>query len=92
MKAKIYFCEKPNIDKINMIDIIALSKLTSIVLNKTISEYTKSLPKNSINLFSISQYLNFINNFKNHVRLKHLPVTCPEIDLDLDLQFFFLHL
>lgn len=57
------------------------------------SEYTKSLPKNPINnLFSIFQYLNYINNYKSNVKLKYLLIIFLKFDLDLDLQSFFLYL
>lgn len=74
--------EKLNIDKVNKINIITLSKLISLTLNKIISEYIKNLLKDFINFFFISQYLNFINNYKNNAKLKYLLVTSPEFDLD----------
>lgn len=38
--------------EVNIINIIALFKLTGLISNKTMSEYTKSLSKNPINNLS----------------------------------------
>lgn len=57
-----------------MISTIALFKLISLTLDKIISEYIGSLPKGFINLASISQYINFVDDYKSDTRLEHLPV------------------
>lgn len=49
------------------------------------SKYDKSLPENSVNITSIFQYRNFINDYENNVKLEYLLVTLSEFNLDLDL-------
>lgn len=60
-------------------------KLTSMALDKTISKYTESLPKDPPNLTSISQYLHFVNDYKSGAKSEHLPVIFPEFNLYLAL-------
>ncbi len=56
-----------------------------MALDKTISKYTGSLPKDPPNLTSISQYLNFVNDYKSGAKSEHLPVIFPEFNLYLAL-------
>ena len=69
-----------------MTDAIASSEYTSLGLDETISQYTGSLPEDPINLESITQYLNSVDNYEGGARSELLPVTLPESDLDLNLQ------
>lgn len=71
---------------------IASFTLTSLDPDETMSDYAGILPKDLINIESISQYQNFVNDYEGGVRLEHLPVTAREFDLDLDLQSLFSHL
>lgn len=63
-----------------------------MIFYKIINKYAKGLLKNSINLVFISWYLNSIYNYEKSARLEHLPVSFPELDLDLHLQSFSSHL
>lgn len=63
-----------------------------MAFDKIMSEYIRSLPKDPINLASISQYLNFIDYYKASTRLKHLLVIFLEFNIDLDLQSLSPHL
>ena len=56
------------------------------------SEYAGSLPEDLINLASIFQYLNSVDNYKGGARSERLPVTPPKFGLDPDFQSLSLHL
>ncbi len=71
---------------------ITSSALTSLDPNETMSEYAGNLLEDSINLESISRYLNSVDDYEGGARSEHLPVTPPEFDLDPDLQSLSLHL
>lgn len=70
---------------------ITSSILTRLDPDEIMSKYTSSLPENPINFPFISRYLNFINNYKDGIRLERLLVTFSELDLDPDLLSFFSH-
>lgn len=55
------------------------------------SKYTGSLPGDRINLESITQYLNSVDNYAGSARSERFLVTPPESDLDLNLQSIFSH-
>lgn len=69
--------------------IIALFILT---IDKILNKYTKSLSENFINLKLIFWYLKFVDDYKNSIRLEHLPITFSKFDLNLNLQSFSLYL
>ncbi len=71
---------------------IASTRLKSWGLIATISEYAKSLSEDHINLDSITQYLNIVNDCEGSTRSEHLSLTLPAFYLDTDFHFFFLHL
>ena len=71
---------------------LATSGYTSLGLDKTISEHTGSLPEDPINLESITQYLNSVDNYEGSAKSERLLVTPPESDLDLNLQSLSPHL
>ena len=71
---------------------IASSGLTSLGPDETMSEYAGSLPENPINLESITQYLNSLDDYEGGARSERLPVAPPEFDLDPDLQSLSPHL
>lgn len=56
------------------------------------SEYIKSLPKNSIKLALIFLYQNFVNKYQSDGKFKYLLVTFAQFFLDLDFQIFSLNL
>ena len=92
LEAETRLCEEPNTDEVDMTGPIASSALTSFDPDETMSEYVGSLPKDAINLESISRYLSSVDDYKGGARLKRLPVMPPEFDLDPDLQSLSPHL
>lgn len=60
--------------------------MTSLGPDETMSEYAGSFPEDPINLESITQYLNAVDEYEGRVRSERLPVTHPEFYLDPDLQ------
>ena len=84
--------EEPNIDEVDMTGTITSSRLTSVTPDETMSEYAGSLPEDPMNLTSVSQYLNSVDEYESGARSEHLPVTPPEFDLDPDLQSLSPHL
>ena len=50
------------------------SQLTSVGPDETLSEYAGSLPRDPINLESITQYLNFVDEYENGSRSQLDPV------------------
>lgn len=78
------FYEELNINDIDITGTIALSRLTVMALNESISKYVKNFSKNRINFISISQYRNFVGDYKSGARLEHLPIILSEFDLDPD--------
>ena len=92
LEAETCLCKKSNNDKVDMTGTIALSALTSLYPDETMSEYAESLPEDPINLESISRYLNSVDDYEGGARSEHLLVTPPEFDLDPDLQSLSPHL
>ena len=60
--------------------------MTNLGLDETLSEYARSLPRNTINLESITQYLNFVDEYKSGRKFQIELVTTPELILDTELQ------
>ena len=92
LEAETRLCEEPNIDEVDITGTIASSRLTSVALDETMSEYAGSLPEDPINFASISRYLNSVDDYEGGARSERLPVTPPEFDLDPDLQSLSPHL
>lgn len=62
LEAETRLCEEANIDEVDMTGTIASSRLTSLGSDKTMNKYTGSLLENPINLVSITQYQNFVDD------------------------------
>ncbi len=71
---------------------IASSGLTNLGLDEAMSGYAGSLPKDPINLESISQCLNCVDDCEGGARSERLSVTPQEFCLDPDLQSLSSHL
>lgn len=71
-----------------MIKTIVLFILISLDSDEILNKYIKSLPKDFINLKLIFLYLNFIDNYKNSVKLEYLLIITLKFDLNIDFQFF----
>ena len=65
---------------------VASSELTSLDPDETLSEYAGSLPGDLINLESITQYLNYVDEYESGRRSQVEPVTPFEFILDPELQ------
>ncbi len=71
---------------------IALSGLISLGTSKTLSEYIRLLPKDLINLESITECLNPVDDYNSGKRSQVESVTSFEFILDLDLQSLSSHM
>ncbi len=71
---------------------VASSELTSLDPDETLSEYAGSLPGDPINLESITQYLNFVDEYESGRRSQVEPVTPSELILDPELQSLSPHI
>ncbi len=66
--------------------------MTSLDPDETLSEYTGSLPGDPINLESITQYLNSVDEYESGKRSQVEPVTPSELILDPELQSLSPHM
>lgn len=57
--------EELDVPEVDMIATVPSSRLTSVGPDKTLSEYAGSLPGDPINLESITQYLNFVDEYES---------------------------
>ena len=84
--AETRLCEEINFAEVDMTATVASSKLTSLDPDETLSEYAGSLPGDPINLESITQYLNSVDEYESGRRSKVEPVTPTELILDPEFQ------
>ncbi len=84
--------EEINVAEVDMTATVASSKLTSLDQDETLSEYARSLPGNPINLESITQYLNSVDEYESGRRSQVEPVTPSELILDLEHQSLSPHM
>ena len=82
LAAETHLREEINVAEVDMIATAASSELTSLDPDETLSEYTGSLPGYPINLESITQYLNSVDEYESGRRSQVEPVTPPELILD----------
>ena len=71
---------------------VASSELTSWDPDETSSEYAGSLPREPINLESITQYRNFVDEYESGRRSQVERVTPSELILDPELQSLSFHM
>lgn len=69
---------------------IPSAQLTSLNPDETLSEYVEKLPRDPISLKSITQYLNFIDEYKNSGKSQIELVIPPELIFDPELQLLYL--
>lgn len=90
--AEIRLREELNNVEVDMTTTVASSELTSLGPDETLSEYAGSLPGDPINLESITQYLNSVDEYESGKRSQVEPVTRPEFILDPKLQSLSPHM
>ena len=78
--------EELNVPEVDMTATVPSSRLTSVGPDETLSEYAGSLPGDPINLESITQYLNSVDEYESGRRSQVEPVTSPELVLNPELQ------
>ena len=86
LAAETRLCEEINIAEVDMTATVALSELTSLDSDETLSEYVRSLPGDPINLESITKYLNSVEEYENGRRSQVESFTPPELILNPELQ------
>lgn len=69
-----------------MTAIASLSQWIILDPDEILSDYVRSLPRDLINLESITHYLNFVDKYKSGKRSRMESVTRPELMLDPELQ------
>lgn len=69
-----------------MIAIASLSQWIILDPDEILSDYARSLPRDLINLESITNYLNFVDKYKSGKRSQMESLTPPELILDPELQ------
>lgn len=77
--------EELNNEDVDKTATVLSSRLTSLGPDETLSEYAGRLPGDTINLESITQYLNSVNEYKSGKRSQVEPVTPLGFILDLKL-------
>lgn len=90
--AETHLREELNVAEVDMTATVPLSKFTSVGPDETLSEYAGSLPGDPINLESITQYLNSVDEYESARTSQAEPVTPPELILDPELQLLPPHL
>ncbi len=92
LAAETRFREEINVAEVDMTSTFASSELTSLDPDEILSEYARSLPGDPINLESITQYLNSVDEYESGRRFQVEPVTPPELILDPELQSLSPHM
>ena len=92
LAAETRLCEERNVAEVDITATVASSELTSLGHDKTLSEYSGSLPGDPINLESITQYLNSVDKYESGRRSQVEPVIPPELILDPELQLLSPHM